>query len=96
MAEFLYALKLANHETVAEIETEPMDGGHERYSCRYLWCLVLQLRGLGIYVGYWWWMTHINRKKYVGFLLTASGQDANFQVFPLAFAVVDSENEEAW
>lgn len=28
--------------------------------------------------------------------MTASGQDANFQVFPLAFGVVDSENDEAW
>ncbi|XP_013601325.1 PREDICTED: uncharacterized protein LOC106308749 [Brassica oleracea var. oleracea] len=28
--------------------------------------------------------------------MTASGQDANFQVFPMAFAVVDGETEEAW
>lgn len=39
--------------------------------------------------------THL-KGKYKGVLLTASGQDANFQVFPLAFAVVDSENDEAW
>ncbi|CAA7040454.1 unnamed protein product [Microthlaspi erraticum] len=31
--------------------------------------------------------------KYRGCLLTTSGQDANFQVFPIAFAVVDSEND---
>lgn len=34
--------------------------------------------------------------KYKGVLLTASGQDANFQVFPLAFAVVDAETGSAW
>ena len=28
--------------------------------------------------------------------MTASGQDANFQVFPLAFAIVDGKTEEAW
>ncbi|XP_010471591.1 PREDICTED: uncharacterized protein LOC104751359 [Camelina sativa] len=39
--------------------------------------------------------THLNG-KYNGVLLTASGQDANLQVFPLALAVVDNENDEAW
>ncbi|CAA7026188.1 unnamed protein product [Microthlaspi erraticum] len=34
--------------------------------------------------------------KYKGVLLTVVGQDANFQVFPLAYALVDSENTEAW
>ncbi|KAL0876315.1 hypothetical protein Bca101_026020 [Brassica carinata] len=34
--------------------------------------------------------------KYKGCLLTASGQDANFQVFPIAFGVVDNESNESW
>ena len=34
--------------------------------------------------------------KYLGCLLTASCQGTNFQVFPLAFGVVDSENDAAW
>ncbi|XP_048600019.1 uncharacterized protein LOC125580089 [Brassica napus] len=34
--------------------------------------------------------------KFGGCLLSASAQDGNFQVFPLAFAVVDSENDDAW
>lgn len=34
--------------------------------------------------------------KYKGCLLTASCQDANFQVFPIGFAVVDSQNDESW
>ncbi|CAN7074024.1 unnamed protein product [Brassica oleracea var. botrytis] len=34
--------------------------------------------------------------KYKGVLLSASGQDANSRVFPIAFAVVESENTESW
>lgn len=34
--------------------------------------------------------------KYKGTLLTASAQDANQQIFPLAFSVVDTENIESW
>jgi len=34
--------------------------------------------------------------KFGGCLLSASAQDGNFQVFPLAFTVVDSENDDAW
>ncbi|XP_022897800.1 uncharacterized protein LOC111411506 [Olea europaea var. sylvestris] len=31
-----------------------------------------------------------------GTLLVATSQDANFQIFPLAWGVVDSENDESW
>lgn len=34
--------------------------------------------------------------RYGGCLLTASAQDGNFQIFPLAIAIVDSENDDAW
>ncbi|CAF1930332.1 unnamed protein product [Brassica napus] len=34
--------------------------------------------------------------KYKGVLLSASGQDANSRVFPIALAVVESENTESW
>ncbi|CAA7040434.1 unnamed protein product [Microthlaspi erraticum] len=34
--------------------------------------------------------------KFGGCLLSACAQDANFQIFPLAFAVVDSENDSSW
>lgn len=34
--------------------------------------------------------------KYGGCLLSAVAQDGNFQIFPLAFAIVDSENDNAW
>ena len=39
--------------------------------------------------------THL-KGKYAGCLLTASAQDGNYQIFPLAFAVVDSENDSSW
>ncbi|CAN7042064.1 unnamed protein product, partial [Brassica oleracea var. botrytis] len=39
--------------------------------------------------------THLGG-KYKGVLLTASGHDANFQIFPLAYDIVDSEDTEAW
>ena len=39
--------------------------------------------------------THLGG-KYKGVLLTTSGQDAKFQIFPLAYAIVDSEDEESW
>ncbi|CAA7015810.1 unnamed protein product [Microthlaspi erraticum] len=39
--------------------------------------------------------THLTG-KYGGALLVAAGQDANFQIFPLAFAVVDGEDNESW
>ena len=34
--------------------------------------------------------------RYGGCLLSACCQDGNFQIFPLAFGIVDSENEDAW
>ncbi|XP_048613401.1 uncharacterized protein LOC106442605 [Brassica napus] len=39
--------------------------------------------------------THL-RGKYAGCLLTASAQDGNYQIYPLAFAVVDGENDKSW
>ncbi|XP_010424333.1 PREDICTED: uncharacterized protein LOC104709415 [Camelina sativa] len=36
------------------------------------------------------------KSKFKGVLIAASMQDANFQVYPIAFGVVDSENELAW
>ena len=34
--------------------------------------------------------------KYIGTLLIASAQDGNFQIFPIAFVIVDTENDESW
>ncbi|XP_010513254.1 PREDICTED: uncharacterized protein LOC104789220 [Camelina sativa] len=34
--------------------------------------------------------------KYLGTLLLAKTQDGNYNIFPLAFAIVDTENDESW
>ncbi|KAG7532469.1 Zinc finger PMZ-type [Arabidopsis thaliana x Arabidopsis arenosa] len=34
--------------------------------------------------------------KYEGLLLVATAQDGNYQIFPIAFGIVDSENNAAW
>ncbi|KAG7584960.1 Zinc finger PMZ-type [Arabidopsis thaliana x Arabidopsis arenosa] len=34
--------------------------------------------------------------RYKGCLVAASGQDGNMQIYPLAFGVVDNENEASW
>ena len=39
--------------------------------------------------------THLSG-KYGGVMLVAAAQDANFQIFPLAFGIVDAENEDSW
>ncbi|EOA12319.1 hypothetical protein CARUB_v10007958mg, partial [Capsella rubella] len=39
--------------------------------------------------------THL-RGRYGGCLIAASAQDTNFQVFPIAFGIVNSENDDAW
>ncbi|KAL0732670.1 hypothetical protein Bca4012_008879 [Brassica carinata] len=39
--------------------------------------------------------THLSG-KYEGVMLVAAAQDGNFQIFPLAFAIVDGENDDSW
>jgi len=39
--------------------------------------------------------TH-TKGKYKSCLVTASGQDGNYQIFPLAFGIVDNENIAVW
>ncbi|XP_013743354.1 uncharacterized protein LOC106446199 isoform X2 [Brassica napus] len=95
LAEYLYMLKLANPGTIADIESEVDKGGVERFVYMFL-SFGASIRGfkklrLVLVVD----GTHLGG-KFKGVLLTASGQDGNFQVFPLAFAVVDAEDVDAW
>ena len=39
--------------------------------------------------------THLS-VKYGGVMLVVVAQDGNFQIFPLAFRIVDGENEHSW
>ena len=95
LPEYLHMLKLANPRTVADLETEINEDGDERFLYMFLSFGASidgfkKLRRVLVIDG-----THLGG-KYKGVLLTASGQDANFQIFPLAFAVVDSEDTDAW
>lgn len=95
LPEYLYMLKLANPGTIADLETDLDEDGDERFLYLFLafgasLSGFTKLRHVLVIDG-----THLSG-KYKGVLLTASGQDGNFQIFPLAFAVVDCENEDAW
>jgi len=39
--------------------------------------------------------THLSG-KYGGVMLVAAAQDGNFQIFPLAFGIIDAEDEPSW
>ncbi|CAA7057502.1 unnamed protein product [Microthlaspi erraticum] len=88
-------LKLANPGTVADIEIDVDEEGLQRFQYVFL-AFGASIRGfrqlrpvISIDGTHLW-------GEYQGVLLTAVGQDANFQLFPLAYAVVDVEDEESW
>ncbi|XP_056848847.1 uncharacterized protein LOC130498990 [Raphanus sativus] len=95
IADYFERLKATNPDTITAIETEIDDDGATRFLYAFLAFGASikgfrRLRPVLIIDG-----THLSG-KYKGVLLTASSQDGNFQVFPLAFTVVDGETEEAW
>lgn len=84
-----------NPNSIVSMETEADSQGVERF--KYLFFALhasiqgyAYLRKVVVIDG-----THL-KTRYGGCLIAASAQDANFQVFPLAFAVVNSENDDAW
>lgn len=92
---YLHLLQVSNPGTVTGLKTELDVRGHQRFK----YCFIAFggsvrgfqfMRKVVIIDG-----THL-RGRYSGCLLTASAQDGNFQIFPLAFAIVDSENDNAW
>lgn len=92
---YLQHLTAANPGTVVALETTQGAGGAERFKYVFL--------AFGASVRGWPYMrkvviidgTHL-KGKFSGCLLTASAQDGNHQIFPLAFAIVDGENDQAW
>jgi len=92
---YLHVLQLANPGTIYHLETEIDDIGDERFKYVFL-ALGDSVKGLK----YLWRVVVVDGThlfgKFLGCLLTASCQDANFQIFPIAFAVVDSETDESW
>lgn len=92
---YLHQLIASNPETVVALETAPTDGMGHRF--RYLFFAfgasvsgLRYMRRVVVIDG-----THL-KGKYGGCLITASCQDGNYQIFPVAFGVVDSENDSAW
>ncbi|XP_024014536.1 uncharacterized protein LOC112088486 [Eutrema salsugineum] len=95
LSQYLYLIKLANPGIVTALETENNDDGIVRFKyCFLAFGASIQgfrkVRRVLVLDG-----THLTG-RYKGVLMTCCGQDANFQVFPMAFAVVDSENDAAW
>lgn len=95
LPDYLNKLVSANPGTIAEIHTDHHENLGNQFKYMFL--------AMGASIKGYQYMrkvvvidgTHL-RGKYAGSLLTASAQDGNFRVFPLAFGVVDGENDKAW
>lgn len=95
LPDYLKRLAVANPGTITNLFTESIDGGGQRFKYMFVaFGASIQgyefMRKVVIVDG-----THL-KGKYVGCLLTASAQDGNYQIFPLVFAIVDSENDMSW
>ncbi|XP_013608128.1 PREDICTED: uncharacterized protein LOC106314863 [Brassica oleracea var. oleracea] len=95
LPQYLHVLKLSNPRTITDIKTELDKEGKSRFLYAFMSLKACidgwqHLRKVLVVDG-----THMFG-KYKGVLLSASGQDAYCRVFPIAFAVVDSENSDSW
>lgn len=95
LPDYLHKLVVANPGTIAEVHTvyDATVGHRFKYMFLALGACITgfkHMRNVIIIDG-----AHL-RGKYAGCLLTASAQDGNYQVFPLAVAIVDGENDRAW
>ncbi|KAL0728453.1 hypothetical protein Bca4012_024546 [Brassica carinata] len=92
---YLQQLAVSNPGSLVALETSQCYGGVQRFKYLFL-SFGASIQGLPymrkviIIDG-----THL-KSKFAGCLLTASAQDGNYQIFPIAFGVVDSENDKAW
>lgn len=92
---YLAQLQTANPGTLCYLEhlDEPLDGHHFKY------CFIAF--GSSIH-GYQFMRKVIVvdgtslKGKHGGCLVFASAHDGNFQIFPLAFGIVDSEKDDSW
>lgn len=95
LPDYLNRLGVANPGSIFQMETHFQEGVGHRFKFLFL-AFGASIRGFQhmrnvvIVDG-----THL-RGKYGGCLLTASAQDGNYQIYPLAMGVVDSENDRAW
>lgn len=95
LSAYLGLLQAASPGTICAIENEKDPNG----GMRFKYCFVAY--GASIQ-GYKFMRKVIvvdgtsMKGKYGGCLVSACAQDANFQVFPLAFGIIDSENDAVW
>lgn len=95
LPKYLQSLVGANPGTIAEIQTTYNAKVGHRFQYMFLAfrayiTRLKHMRKVIVIDG-----AHL-RGKYGGCLLTASAQDANYQVFPIAVGIVDGENDRAW
>lgn len=88
LPDYLNKLVTSNPGSLVELLTEPHENGGHRF--KYLFVALNAsikgyeyMRKVVVVDG-----THL-KGKYGGCLITASAQDGNYQIFPLAFAIVD-------
>lgn len=92
---YLEQLSIANPGSVVALEAAREGGDVQRFKYMFLSYAAsvkgyAYMRRVIVVDG-----THL-KGKYMGCLLTASAQDGNYQIFPIAFAVVDGENDNSW
>ncbi|XP_050233537.1 uncharacterized protein LOC126682024 [Mercurialis annua] len=87
---YLHALKTTNPGTVAELETR-----EDRFLYVFI-SLNASIKGWGFCKPIIVVDGTFLKAAYGGTLLTAATQDAANKIFPLAFCVVDSENDASW
>lgn len=95
LARYMYLLQQGNPGTVYNLECR-LGAGKKKQFKYLLFSLGASIAGI----------KHMRKviqvdattikSKFKGVLLAASMQDANFQVFPIAFGIVDSENIRVW
>ena len=92
---YLYLLQLANPGTITHLHYTPEDDGKQRFKYVFV-SLGASIKGL-IYMRK---VVVVDGTQlvgpYKGCLLIACAQDGNFQIFPIAFGVVDGETDASW
>ncbi|KAL0802797.1 hypothetical protein Bca101_057973 [Brassica carinata] len=88
---YLHMLRMANPGTLARLEVD----ANNRFKYLFL-ALSISITGFPFMRKVVVVDGTFLQGKYKGMLLIATSQDGNFQIFPIAFAVVDTENDESW
>ncbi|AAD12675.1 Similar to gi/3047071 F7N22.10 maize transposon MuDR homolog from Arabidopsis thaliana BAC gb/AF058825 [Arabidopsis thaliana] len=92
---YLYLLQLANPGTITHLHYTPEDDGKQRFKYVFV-SLGASIKGL-IYMRK---VVVVDGTQlvgpYKGCLLIVCAQDGNFQIFPIAFGVVDGETDASW